>query len=331
MKPSEIRASVASLIQAGRPPFIWGNPGIGKSQNVAQVAQSMGVPMIDLRMVQLDPVDMRGLPFVDSEGRSSWAKPSFLPRDGRGILFLDEFPQAVQGVQNAASELILDRRIGEYSLPDGWSIVGAGNPTSARAATHKMPTHLARRFVHLDMDPDLEEWTRHALTNGFSTPVIAFMQFRGAGKDGIFNRFNPISTDRAFPNPASWEFVSDIHKTTPDPAIEMKLYEGCVGNGAAAEFVGFLQVWRTLPSIASVLMNPATADVPTDPATRYAMAGALAAKATDANFHAVVTYANRMPPEFNVLIVRRAVQRAPEVQQTRAFIEWTSANQDVLI
>lgn len=174
MKPSSIARSIELCVTARRPPFIWGPPGVGKSQIVAQVAAKLGLQLIDVRLCLLDPVDLRGLPNV-LNGSTSWSTPCFLPRDGQGILFFDEFPQAPPMMQNAASQLLLDRKLGEYRLPDGWQIVGAGDGQSSRAATHKMPTHIARRWIHHDLQIDHDEFSAHALAHNFRIEVIAVL------------------------------------------------------------------------------------------------------------------------------------------------------------
>jgi hypothetical protein len=330
MKSSHLKLALESLIAARRPAFIWGPPGGGKSTIVAQVAASMKLDLIDLRVLLLDPVDLRGLPHVETVGKdklAAWAQPAFLPRKGKGALFLDELNAAPMSTQAACYQLIHGRRLGDYELPDGWAIIAAGNRETDRAVTNRMPSALANRFVHLDYDVDLNDWTKWALGAGVATEVVAFIRFRPE----LLNAFDP--SRKAFPTPRTWEFVSDILATSPSPVIEHDLYAGTVGEGAAAEFVGFLKVMRTLPNPDACLLNPSTAPVPSErePATLYALASALSRKATTGNFDRVVTYANRLPPEFSVLLVKAATGRDPGLQSTRAFIEWAAANSDVLI
>lgn len=289
--------------------------------------------MIDRRLVLMDPVDIHGLPHVElidpanvhNGKRAAWAQPDFLPRDGAGILFLDEFPQSPPAMQNAASQLILDRQLGDYRLPDGWSVVAAGNNMTDRAATHRMPSHIANRFVHLDFESDQTDFTRHALAAKFRLEVIAFIQFRPE----LLHAFN--AQERAFPTPRSWEFVSQVLDSQPSPQIEFDLYKGIVGQAAAVEFLAFVKIFRNLPKPDGILMDPDGAVVPTDPATMYATCGALAAKASASNFGAVTTYASRLQREFSVLLITASVKRCPDVQDTRAFVQWASDNADIQI
>ena len=127
MKASSVLDALRVLVAARRPVFVWGSPGVGKSAVVGQLAKAMNIPLRDVRALLLDPVDLRGLPFLGTDGRSKWATPEFLPQDGAGILFLDELNAAPAMVQASCYQLVLDRRLGEYTLPDGWAIIAAGN------------------------------------------------------------------------------------------------------------------------------------------------------------------------------------------------------------
>ena len=106
--------------------MIWGAPGIGKSSVVQMVAQQHDLDLIDLRISQLAPTDLRGLP-VPENNKAKWYPPEFLPTEGKGILFLDEINMAPPAIQGIAQQLILDRRVGSYEVPEGWFIWGAGN------------------------------------------------------------------------------------------------------------------------------------------------------------------------------------------------------------
>ncbi len=132
MKPSEVSSSLALLTKVRKPAFLWGSPGVGKSEVVAQVAASQAIRLVDIRAILLDPVDLRGLPTVEN-GKAAWATPAFLPDGGDGILFLDALNAAPPLVQAACYQLVLDRALGEYRLPDGWTVFAAGNREGDRA------------------------------------------------------------------------------------------------------------------------------------------------------------------------------------------------------
>jgi hypothetical protein len=323
MKPSLIASALRALVRAQQPVFLWSGPGTGKSSVVSQVAAALKVQLQDVRALLLDPVDLRGLPFLGSDRRAKWATPDFLPQDGEGILFLDELNAAPAMVQASCYQLVLDRKLGEYTLPDGWSIVAAGNRDSDRAATTRMPTPLRNRFVHLDFEVDLQEWCEWAIRTGIRPEVIAFLRFRPA----LLSEFNKDLL--AFPSPRSWEFVSrilDSLGTPANPAMEHELIAGAVGVGAATELTGFLRMFRDLPDVDTILLSPQRAPVPDEPSAQYAVASALACCTSDTNFDRVCAYLDRLPTEFRVLCVRDATLRDSSLRSTAAYVKFAVEN-----
>jgi MoxR-like ATPase len=178
MKPSAIAQALQTLLAIRQPAFLWGPPGVGKSQVVAQVAAAHGLELTDVRAVLLDPRGPARHPALRRRGGHGLVSAAFLPRRGRGILFLDELNAAPPLVQAACYQLILDRRLGEYQLPEGWTVLAAGNRESDRAVTHRMPSALANRMVHLDFEPDLDDWLAWAEAEGIDARVRAFLRFR---------------------------------------------------------------------------------------------------------------------------------------------------------
>lgn len=329
MGPKQIVSALHTLISIRQPVFLWGAPGVGKSQVVAQVAAEQGLALRDIRAVLLDPVDLRGLPRI-ADNRAIWCPPAFLPGENdpeRGILFLDELNAAPPLVQAACYQLILDRSIGEYRLPDGWCIIAAGNRDKDRAVTHRMPTALANRMVHLDFDAVLEDWLVWAQDHGIRQEVCSFLRFRPR----FLHLLDPASQDRAFPSPRSWEFVSRILAAGPSVSVEQELFKGAIGTVAAAEFAGFLDVWRELPDVEEVLADPECARVPAEPAALYALCEALGLAACRDNMEALCTYALRLPAEFGVLLMREAVCHEESLAQTEAFALWAERNAEVLV
>jgi len=297
MKASSVSAALQSLVAARQPAFIWGSPGAGKSSIISQLARSLNLALRHIRALLLDPVDLRGLPYV-ADGRSKWATPDFLPGDGAGILFLDELNAAPAMVQAAFYQLVLDRRLGEYVLPGDWAIVAAGNRDADRAHTTRMPTPLRNRFVHLDFEVDAQEWSEWAIGADIRPEVIAFIRFRPQ----LLSAFDRDAN--AFPSPRSWEFVSRILDSGPDASVEHEMF--------ATEFSGFLRMFRELPNIDAILLSPTGEPVPDSPAAQYAVASALAHRASDTNFDRICLYLDRMPTEFRVLSVRDATLRDPK-------------------
>lgn len=327
MKPSQIRAALETLIDVGQPAFLWGPPGVGKSQVVAQLARENGLELADIRAVLLDPVDLRGIPRFTDHGDTVWCPPAFLPRTGRGVLFLDELNAAPPLVQAACYQLILDRRLGEYVLPEGWTVVAAGNRESDRAVAHRMPTALANRMVHLDVEADLDDWLRWAETAGVDARLSAFLRFRPK----LLHAFDPGSGQKAFPSPRSWEFVSRILAARPCGTVLGALVRGAVGEGAAAELVEFLNVFESMPDADAVLADPHGIPLPDDPAVMCAMCESVARRACCDSMPGLAALATRLPVEFGVLLMRDAAAAEPSVVDTEAFKGWACANSDVLV
>jgi len=319
LKPSALRQALEVCVKAKRPACVWGSPGIGKSDTMKQMAEELSRQLIDLRAVLLDPVDLRGLPTV-KDGLSKWAIPSFLPREGTGILFLDELNRAPALVQNACFQLVLDRKLGEYVLPEDWTIVAACNPTGT--GTTKMSDALASRFVHFDMEPDLTDWCNWAVSRNIEPIVIAFLRFRPE----LLHQYDVKL--RSFPCPRTWEFVSQITASSPAREIEHALYVGAVGEGAAVEYSAFMKLFRELPSIDAILLDPVKSPVPSQPSTLFAIASALARRVNDGNFGRAVTYLNRLPAEYMVMSIKDAVTRDKTLCSTPEFTKWATANQE---
>jgi len=324
MKATAVLSALHILAEAHQPVFIWGGPGVGKSAIVRQLAHTLGVPLQDLRALLLDPVDLRGLPFLGADGRAKWAVPDFLPREGKGILFLDALNAVTAMVQASCYQLVLDRSLGDYVLPDGWTIIAAGNRDSDRAVTTRMPTPLRNRFVHLEFEVDVQEWSEWAIQSGIRPELIAFLRFRPE----LLSAFDRDAN--AFPSPRSWEFVSRILAAAPDSSVEHELFAGTVGTGAATEFSAFLKSFRELPNIDAILLNPLQEPVPDNAAAQYAVASALAHCATDMNFDRICMYLERMPAEFSVLCVRDASLRDPALRHTAGYTKWAINNHHVL-
>ena len=324
LRPSEAATALATCLHACQPVCLWGAPGIGKSQIVQQTAAAENLACQDVRAVLLDPVDLRGLPHLGQDGRASWAIPDFLPQDGAGVLFLDELNRAPTLVQNACFQLVLDRRLGEYVLPDGWRVAAACNRESDGGGITRMPSALANRFTHLHVEPDLDDWCKWALMAGIEPLVIAFLRFRPA----LLHQFNREA--RAFPTPRSWQFVSTIVGQQPAPDVELALVAGSVGHEAGVEFMAFVSLYRSLPSIDAILLNPASAPVPSDVATLYAVSSALASRAREDNLGRVIQYLDRLPVEYSVYAVRDATTRDATLNSTPEFTAWAIAHADVM-
>ena len=326
LRPSELAATLALLVEARQPCVLWGAPGTAKSAIAQQVSADAGRHYVDVRALLLDPVDLRGIPWRDSADRTRWAPPAFLPPSddpGRWLINLEELPSAVPLVQAALYQLVLDRKVGEYALPEGASLIACGNRESDRGVVHRMPTPLASRFVHLEIRVDADDWLAWAAGHGIAAEVMFFVSMRPE----LLNNFDPRSRERAFACPRTWEFTSGIvqRRNGLDPTVERALFRGTVGEAAAVEFSAFLKVWRELPHPRAVLDDPENAIVPDNASALIALCGSLYRMADDINLGSIVTYAQRLRREIGEFLVGSCIRRDPDLQRSPAFIRWAAA------
>ena len=322
------------------PVMLWGPPGVGKSQIIAQVAERHGVPMIDIRLSQMEPSDLRGIPFR-VEDRVEWAVPAMLPdveRHGsQGILFLDEITSAPPSVSAAAYQLILDRRLGAYQVPAGWAIFAAGNRQGDRGVTYTMPAPLANRFSHFEVEAHLDDWVTWAYANGIDDRLIGFLRFR---PELLFD-FDPAHNPVAFPSPRSWEFAHRaLQKFGDQPELLLPTLQACVGPAAGLELHAFVENLDRMPDLDAILRGEDVA-VPREVDLQYAVASALvgrairakgSAEARDIHGH-ILDYASRFPlREMGIMLVsdmHRAVgQNLFAVPQ---FSKWANAVADLML
>jgi hypothetical protein len=270
MTPTQLEQSLNQLISNGEqtPIMIEGPPGIGKSSVVYQVADRLGLDVIDLRLGQIPPSDIRGLPMVE-DGISKYARPEWLPESGSGILFLDELTNAAPTVQGLAQQLLLDRCVGEHKLGDGWFVVAAGNAREHGAATHGMPTPVANRMFHFALEAEFSSWKTYAIGQSLHEDVVGFLSFRPELLFKLERRA------LAFPTPRSWEGASRLH------GLGMPV-DAAVGEPVAAEFRVYCEVVGSLPDINLVLDGEgADVDFPAEVSARYAVCVGLALRVKD--------------------------------------------------
>ncbi|MXW87953.1 MAG: AAA family ATPase, partial [Boseongicola sp. SB0667_bin_21] len=321
MRPSELAPTLALLVEARQPAILWGAPGCAKSALAQQVAADASRAYVDVRALLLDPVDLRGIPWRDGDGRTRWAPPAFLPPaddSGRWLINLEELPSAVPMVQAALYQLVLDRKVGEYELPEGASLIACGNRESDRGVVHRMPTPLASRFVHLEILVDADDWLAWGAANGIAPEVLFFVSMRPE----LLHCFDAQSKEKAFCCPRTWEMVSTIvtRRAGLDAGVERALFRGTVGEAAAVEFSAFLRVWRELPHPKAVLDDPGNAAVPENASALIALCGSLYRMADDVTLDAIVTYARRLRREVGEFLVGSCIRRDPDLQRSPAFI-----------
>jgi len=322
------------------PVMLWGPPGVGKSQMVIQVAENNHVPVIDIRLSQMEPSDLRGIPYRHDE-QVEWAIPSILPNAEKhgdsGILFLDEITSAPPAVSAAAYQLILDRRLGDYYVPDGWAIIAAGNRQGDRGVTYTMPAPLANRFCHYDVDTNLDDWVSWAYKNDIDERIIGFLRFR---PELLFD-FDPNHNPVAFPSPRSWEFTHrGLKKFGNNPQLLQATLQSCIGPAAGIELAAFVKNLDKMPDLDAIIAGQ-DVTAPEEIDLQYAVAAALVGRAIRAQdtddaqqVHGnILDYANRFPQkEMGVMLVsdmHRAI--GDDLFSVPQFMDWAKAISDVML
>jgi len=255
--PSGAKKSLRKAFKNKRPIFLWGPPGIGKSDIIKQLGTELDAHVIDVRLSLWEPTDIKGIPYFDSNDNTMrWAPPSELPdatlasQHKQIILFLDEMNSAAPAVQAAAYQLILNRRVGTYHLPDNVVLVAAGNRETDKGVTFRMPAPLANRFVHLEMQVNWDDYFEWAVENKVHQDVVGFLSF---SKKSLYD-FDPKSSSRAFATPRSWSFVSEL-LTDDDVDVDTltDLVSGSVGEGLAISFMAHRKISSKMPNPTDIL------------------------------------------------------------------------------
>ena len=307
MKPSRVKEVLGPLLESRWPVFLWGPPGVGKSSVVHQVVNTRGWVLRDVRASLLDPTDLRGIPYVEN-GQANWAPPSFLPSDpdSEGVLFFDELNAAPPLVQASLYQLTLDRRIGEYVLPEGWRIMAAGNRSEDRSVVFRMPNALANRFTHLDFEADYDDWRSWAVEREVHPLVTGFLGMR---RELLFKMEN---SERAFPTPRSWEIFSDHMKTLGQVPLLEEVAVGTVGEGAAMEFMGFSENAITEKQVNLILKDPQNEMLPKKLGDQYALISHLCSRSSEKGVRTGAGHLlSRLPVEMSVLLVRDLLKVHP--------------------
>ena len=328
MKPTLLKETLKSLFAIRRTVCIEGAPGGGKTSIVRDVASELGVQYIEIHLPTALPEDF-GIPYpqADSE-RFEFKLPAWFPVKGQapdeGILCFDDRNQASPDLQKVLANICQARTLHGAELPDGWMVISTGNRQSDRAGANRVLSHLRDRETVLQLETHLDDFSAWAIDNGVPMECVSFLRYRPS----LLHDFD--AQKDVSPTPRSWvEGVFNIMGKVPNDS-EFEVYAGAVGEGAAAEFTGFMRIFRKLPNPDSILLNPTTADVPTDPATLYAISGSLANKASPTNLDRMCQYLERLPREFSVLTMTLGLRRDDAISSCPAFTKWAVDHQDVL-
>jgi hypothetical protein len=257
VSPNGAKKSILRAFKKKRPLFMWGPPGIGKSDIVGQITKQLkNSHLIDIRLSLWEPTDIKGIPYyAANDNVMAWAPPQELPTEEFAaqfdniVLFLDEMNSAAPAVQAAAYQLILNRRVGQYKLPDNVLIVAAGNREADKGVTYRMPAPLANRFVHIELAVNFDDWFSWAVENKIHNDVVGYLTF---AKKDLYD-FDPKSPSRSFATPRSWSFVSELLDDDDDENTTTDLVSGSVGEGLAVKFMAHRKVASTMPNPTEIL------------------------------------------------------------------------------
>jgi len=333
--PADLIPLCRAVMKAGKVPFILGPPGLGKSTMMAFLANAAKRPFRDIRLAYYSPTDVGGMPYLDRDGDEAimkFAKLGLLPSGPGEFILLDEFPLAPRATQNAALQLILDGRVGDYVLPPDTWVAMAGNRAEDRCFGERLSPAMVNRVAVIRLKPSLDDWCEWAYDAGIDLRIVAYVRFN---PDALLD-FNPSEWDGEgnFASPRSWETLhklmncgSDWDSLTRDQ--KRKLTVGTVGSAVGNEFSGYIEIYEDLPSIQSVLLDPDKAPIPTEASARIASAAMVANHATKQTLGPLLQYASRFEKMFETFAIKAIVARDKSLLSTPDIIRWVTTNKDV--
>lgn len=332
--PAQVAVLLEMMTDAGDKVFLWGPPGIGKTEMVEQLGEKKKRPVIEFHASLREQVDLRGVPVYSPETRTTrWAPPNELPqveRDGEfGYFFCDEYNQASPQMQSALGGLVIKGVVGEYVMPKGWIVIAAGNRISDKAAAQRMPSHVRNRFAHIIVVPDIPSWCDWATKNGLPPVIVAFHRLR-AGENGGKGLLHvmPKGDENSFPTPRSWTKAAKYVNAPKE--FRARLFAAHVGEAYAIEFDGFIDLYNSIGDLKDIVKNPKAAKLPENPSTRYAICTGLARLATKATLANIVEYSKRLNHrESEMLVMHDATIHDPALKETKVYGDWIVSTQDL--
>lgn len=349
LRPSELRTLLEHAIPARIPVLIVSEPGVGKTAIVGAVTRSLGYDLVTSHPSTEDPTDSKGMPWGDANGeidfRPTGQLKKVLNATRDTTWFVDDLGQALPAVQAPYLQWFHARECAGHRLPDCVSMVAATNDRKHRANVQGVLEPLKSRMVIVELAPDVEEWCQWALQQSHMPPeLVAFHRWKageqstsdGTGTNtGALLAFTPTADLVNSPNPRTWENAGRVLTLNMPPAVEAAAVAGAVGAEGATEVLAFIRMFKQLPNIDAILMNADAAPIPDKASARYAVATALAARATDRNFGRVVRYAERLHEaghsEFASLLIHDATRRNNDLCNTSEFSKLMTSDLGKLI
>jgi hypothetical protein len=330
LKPSQLDALVFEMIKAQLPFIVTGKPGIGKTSIIKQAAKRAGFRVIVSTPAIDDPTDGKGIPWGDKNGNVAFRPiglvAEVLASTVPTLWFLDDFGQAGTATQAAYMPWLLGRECAGHRLPDCVSICAGTNARTHKAGVGGLLEPVKSRFATIvELVEDVDEWCAWAVQQTWMPPlVVAYMRF---SRDSLC-RFEPSADLVNCPLPRTWENAGRVFNLDLPRAVQAASVAGAVGEGEATKFLGFADMFRQLPSIDGILLNPDTAPIPADLGALYAVVTGLAAVTNENNLGRVVVYLQRLADEnrgdFAALAVQDAARRNQSIQQTPDFVRMMS-------
>lgn len=337
MKPSQLKKLLALTIPSNEPVFITSGPGIGKTSIVKQTAAALGFDVVISHPAVEDATDPKGVPWGNEKGEIDFRPvgqvKKVLAATKPTVWFIDDFGQGAPAVQAGYMQWLLGREVAGHKLPDVVSIVAASNRRTDRAGVSGVLEPVKSRFTSIvELLPDLNEWTQWAFANGIEPEVVAFLRFRPE----LLSSFVPTADLTNSPTPRTWANASRILSLGLPEDVEAEAVKGAIGEGAATEFLAFRRMYKSLPSIDAILLDPANADIPQDMSVLVAVTTALGQRATPGNFGRIARYAERLHKEANLgefaaVLVLDSQRRDKEVTNTTDYIRLVSGELQSLI
>jgi hypothetical protein len=324
-KPLLIDALKANLV-----PFLRSSPGLGKSSLIQQIAEDHNLQLIDIRLSQMEPTDLLGLPFREGDQAKYIPFNLFplanhpLPTNQKGwLILLDEFSSASLAVQAAAYRLILDHQVGDYPLHPKARLICAGNLLSDKAIVTRLSTALQSRLCTLELIPCLKSWITWADLNNIDHRIKSFLNFKPEG----LHRFNPNFEEESFPTPRTWEFLNRLLNLWSTVTYEkLPLIAGVIGESMAREFYSFTQIYNQLPTLESIQANPTDVPIPNEPSIHFALSGMIAEHLSPTNVVPLMQFLERLGIDFQVITLRSAIAKTPALREAAPIRTWIRTN-----
>lgn len=326
----QMAAYLPILLKAKLVPYIKGSPALGKSAIAHQVAEQLGLKVIDKRLAECDPTDLQGFPYFSQETKKASYYPlNTFPVEGDEVpegyngwlLFLDEFSNAPLAVQAAAYKLVLDRQVGQHKLHKNVAIIAAGNLETDNAAAQPMSSAMVSRFSIFEIAVNHEDWIEWATGNGVDYRITSFINFR----PDLLYTFKPDTAEQPYASPRTWSMTNRVLSIMDGhPIKELPVLASLVGEGVASEFLTYLELQKDLPTFEAIVANPTGIPVKQDLSIRWALMGMVCHKVTEKTLSQVITFIKRFTDDLQVVAMRELVQRHPELKTAKEFNAWVN-------